>query len=637
MKPLLVLTTTIILFVSAPPSLSSAATPAQRRQARQIRTETARAQRFVKLKRFDESLKLLDRIQTELKELAGQSPDQELIRLLSPLVREVKQLHGALELEGRKPPALDLPSLASGEPPLDSSDNKPAGPRGDKISFTRQVAPLLASKCGRCHVKDTKGDFSMASYAALRRGVKDVGVVLTPGGSRGSRLIEVIEIGDMPRGGGKVSRQELALLSGWIDQGAKFDGRDPNAPLGALVGPGGATPAPSSQTPSPKVVRATGKETVRFALDVAPVLAENCLPCHGRGRSSSGLSMATFNALLRGGDNGPIVNPGQSARSLIVRKLKGTADGARMPLQRPPLSDDLIAKIETWIAEGATFDGPDADMPLETVSALVRTASSTAQQVSDMRAETARKNWRLALPNQPATSQTTEHFLLVGNVPSSLLTQIGAAAEKQRSQIAKTIGQGGKEPLIKGRVTIFVPARRFEYSEFGTMVEGVDLPAAERSHYSYSIVDAYVCLTAPREVDEAVEAQLAEELAGVYLSAASAAQTPRWFTEGSARAIVARIHPRHDRVQAWNDALPTALARIKQPDDFMEGRLDNASEAALSYGFCQALLSNSAKYRMLLKSVGAGDSLAQAMQESYGAQPAQLAAAWLTKVASRRR
>ena len=48
----------------------------------------------------------------------------------------------------------------------------------------------------------------MATFAALMKGPPEGVVVIFAGDTVGSRLIETIETGDMPRGGGKVSPQE---------------------------------------------------------------------------------------------------------------------------------------------------------------------------------------------------------------------------------------------------------------------------------------------------------------------------------------------------------------------------------------------------------------------------------------------
>ena len=83
------------------------------------------------------------------------------------------------------------------------------------MSFTKNVAPILVNRCGRCHVSDSKGDFNMGTFAALMKGPPE-GVVIFAGDTVGSRLIETIETGDMPRGGGKVTPDELKLLKEWI-------------------------------------------------------------------------------------------------------------------------------------------------------------------------------------------------------------------------------------------------------------------------------------------------------------------------------------------------------------------------------------------------------------------------------------
>lgn len=89
------------------------------------------------------------------------------------------------------------------------------------VSFSKQVAPLLTAKCGGCHISGRRGGFQFTSYEALMK----TGMV-QKGQAGSSRIVEVIETGDMPRGGGKVSKDELNTLTSWIDAGAPFDGPD---------------------------------------------------------------------------------------------------------------------------------------------------------------------------------------------------------------------------------------------------------------------------------------------------------------------------------------------------------------------------------------------------------------------------
>ena len=68
------------------------------------------------------------------------------------------------------------------------------------VSFTNQVSPIIVAKCGNCHVANSKGQYGIASYDALIKGAS-----VTPGDPADSQFIEVIESGEMPKGGLKVT------------------------------------------------------------------------------------------------------------------------------------------------------------------------------------------------------------------------------------------------------------------------------------------------------------------------------------------------------------------------------------------------------------------------------------------------
>jgi hypothetical protein len=110
----------------------------------------------------------------------------------------------------------------------------------------------------------------------------------------------------------------------------------------------GTDPPPSSSPPPTHV-----QGTVSFQQDIKPIFADpkiGCLGCHG---GTNGLFLGTQPDLLRGGASGPAVIPGNSAQSLLIRKLLGTAPGAQMPLGGNAVPDSLIQRIRTWIDQGA--------------------------------------------------------------------------------------------------------------------------------------------------------------------------------------------------------------------------------------------------------------------------------------------
>lgn len=103
---------------------------------------------------------------------------------------------------------------------------------GSAISFSRQVAPILSQHCGNCHIRSSKGDFSMASFARLS-GAQGV---VSAGNPNGSKLVTLIESGDMPPKG-KVPAADLTTIKKWVQAGAAFDGNDRNASLASLGKP----------------------------------------------------------------------------------------------------------------------------------------------------------------------------------------------------------------------------------------------------------------------------------------------------------------------------------------------------------------------------------------------------------------
>ena len=99
---------------------------------------------------------------------------------------------------------------------------------------------------------------------------------------------------------------------------------------------------------------------VSYHRQVAPILALHCSGCHG---TAGGLSTRSHAELMRGGDMGPVVKPGDSGASLLLDFIEGRRGEAhRMPLGGRPLAPEQIAVIRRWIAAGAAEDA-DTGVP----------------------------------------------------------------------------------------------------------------------------------------------------------------------------------------------------------------------------------------------------------------------------------
>ncbi len=85
---------------------------------------------------------------------------------------------------------------------------------------------------------------------------------------------------------------------------------------------------------------------------IQPLFQRRCMPCHDDATRTSGLSLESYAALMRGGKGGAVVVPGHSSESRLVGMIEGRLS-PRMPPAGPALSAGEIAAIKAWIDGGA--------------------------------------------------------------------------------------------------------------------------------------------------------------------------------------------------------------------------------------------------------------------------------------------
>jgi mono/diheme cytochrome c family protein len=105
-----------------------------------------------------------------------------------------------------------------------------------------------------------------------------------------------------------------------------------------------STPAPSSNTPK--------SDAVNFAM-IQPTMQQKCIGCHGDTNPKEGLSLTSYANVMKGGEHGPVVIPGDPDNSRLVQALRGSHGIMRMPAKADPLPEETIAAVEAWIRGGA--------------------------------------------------------------------------------------------------------------------------------------------------------------------------------------------------------------------------------------------------------------------------------------------
>ncbi|MDQ6664247.1 MAG: PSD1 and planctomycete cytochrome C domain-containing protein, partial [Acidobacteriota bacterium] len=90
-----------------------------------------------------------------------------------------------------------------------------------------------------------------------------------------------------------------------------------------------------------------------FESRIRPVLAKNCYACH-TGSHMGGLQLDSRERLIKGGDDGPAISPGDPGKSLLIQAVRQTHARIKMP-PAGKLADREIEDLALWVKEGAAW------------------------------------------------------------------------------------------------------------------------------------------------------------------------------------------------------------------------------------------------------------------------------------------
>ncbi|MSO89050.1 MAG: hypothetical protein EXQ89_03660 [Rhodospirillaceae bacterium] len=109
---------------------------------------------------------------------------------------------------------------------------------------------------------------------------------------------------------------------------------------------------------------ATAQSPVSFDRDIQRIFDLHCVECHGEGEPPANLVLDVGHAWSNLVDHVSMesdllrVAPGASEKSYLWHKVRGThltvgGTGDRMPFDRAPVPDDMIAQLTAWIGDCA--------------------------------------------------------------------------------------------------------------------------------------------------------------------------------------------------------------------------------------------------------------------------------------------
>jgi hypothetical protein len=148
-----------------------------------------------------------------------------------------------------------------------------------------------------------------------------------------------------------------------------------------------------------------------FEAKIRPVLVKHCYECHAAGskKLSGGLFVDSRQGLLKGGESGPAVVPGDLGESLLISALKH--DDFEMP-PKGKLPAAVIANFEKWIRDGAIDP---------------RRATNRVAKPKSIDIEAGRKHWAYQPLNAPATPKVNNTAWPSGDIDRFILARLEAA------------------------------------------------------------------------------------------------------------------------------------------------------------------------------------------------------------------
>ncbi len=111
----------------------------------------------------------------------------------------------------------------------------------------------------------------------------------------------------------------------------------------------------SAEAATPLAKPASSDQVQFFENKVRPILVNNCYKCHSSEaeKLKGGLSLEFKDSILKGGENGPAIVPGDPERSLLIKAVRYSDPDLQMPPKGKKLSDADIDTLVTWIRMGA--------------------------------------------------------------------------------------------------------------------------------------------------------------------------------------------------------------------------------------------------------------------------------------------
>ncbi len=598
----------------------AAVTPEQKKEITEVNISMKVVATHIRKKELAEAEELLKGVETRIAEIAKEAEVETTDKAFTTVNKTLAGHRKTLDKAQSKTPA------AVGK-------NQP-------VSFTKDIAPLINEKCISCHGATMQsGGLRLDTFANWKKGGKS-GLLLTPGNPQqsliGARMATTDMNLRMPKNAPAIERDKLTPIANWITQGAVFDGDSEETALGKLK----TAKEALEQESSIIIAKPKGTETVSFTKDVAPFMANLCLRCHSGNNLRGGLSLETFYDMMKGGDSGHVVLPGEPRAKSRLFALTGGLELPRMPADNQVrITKQNYEDLKTWFDEGCVYDGVDPKTPLRSFlktpeqMAMEKASTLSPAQFNELRKEKSAEMLKKALPNDTVVTLESEDLLITGNAPETRLKQVEDWAKVQVASLRKAFAAPAGQAW-KGRLAVIVMKDRFSYEEFSQTVNGRPAPEGMQGHVviTSTLDDAYLVL---EDVGDEVTTKspglrvnLIDHLTGAYLRR-TGATLPNWLLRGMGLSLAMKVAGRNTYLEAMPKEAAAIVPTLVSPADvFVDASFSPGMIGPVGMTLVEYLIANggNAKFGELVQSLESGTAIGEAITKSYGMDSATLGA-----------
>ena len=101
-----------------------------------------------------------------------------------------------------------------------------------------------------------------------------------------------------------------------------------------------------------------------FEAKIRPLLSERCFECHSHKKQKGGLRLDSRAALLKGGDSGAAIVPGDAGASLLISAVRYQDADLQMP-PKEKLGKRTVELLTQWVDQGAIWPGSEGAVALD--------------------------------------------------------------------------------------------------------------------------------------------------------------------------------------------------------------------------------------------------------------------------------